>query len=690
MFLRLSLIIFFAGINSAFAWYFPEHALIAEEALQKTPLLAKEILSKNYKKLISDNSSQLCPNIDAPFLDITKEIQDACIPYNTLPAMAGDHSSFPNELKEHLHSKEKISLGLRIVKGAQDHWREVKSAEEKNPSDARLRSFIRKLDIFLTMVDPDYLTRATGGTTHFAPADEIYPNVLKELTDNGRVDNLLNQFIFHHLRSLQYARLSRLPGKDQSSHRWIAFLEHAFAIHFLQDGFASGHIVMFAPYLTPESDFNRLMRHDYFNRNGLNVSRVRSPISCSYFRLLGDKSIVGIDDPKSVCWTTYGDGFLNKSDGYDLKWASNAVAQVETQFSMAFDPESFQFLLNENICSSNRAVDLDEIFSHINPFNPWNIQSATVREKTWTCDQKRFVVKKSLDSLNYLAKTPLIGEINANSNKSIPINTISKKQIGQPFEVCSDVNEWNIDKDSIERTQKYCPPNSAINLGKPDISLLTGSITSMPVPQADKKELFGSDPFSSSLSQQLAIGFPVLALPSQDSSYFGFNFQFGISYRLEYVIAENPNFGAAEFLVGLYNAAQISKGNPDPITAANFEFRSALPNFGLDYLFKKIYFGLFKEGKPQYEDIVGQFDFTYSFITGFRYYTQLIEREGKKKLRAWDIEVFTINLPLNDEIRGLERISRIPSQFRLRMGSDVNNDNFMIGIEFTVGFSRSF
>lgn len=142
--------------------------------------------------------------------------------------------------------------------------------------------------------------------------------------------------------------------------------------------------------------------------------------------------------------------------------------------------------------------------------------------------------------------------------------------------------------------------------------------------------------------------------------------------------------------MGLYNAAQIGRGNPDPLSAGNFEFRTALINFGLNRLFNKIYFGIFKEGKPKYQDIVGQFDFTYSFFNGFRYYTQLIQREGKTKLKAWDIEVFTLNLPLNDEIRGTERISRIPSQIRLRMGEDVNYDAFMIGLEFAVGFSRSF
>jgi hypothetical protein len=693
MFIRIFPLIFFCLVDSAYPWYFPEHALITEEGVQKTPKIAKDILARNYKKIFdskNDKLLQLCPNFEAPFLDTRKKNQDMCIPYNTLSALAGDHSNLPEELIDLLYSnKDEISLGLRIVQGTQDHWAEVTHLKNKNPSDARRRSFIRKLDIFLTMIDSGYLTRAEDSNTHFAPADEIYSKVLNDLTVEGRVDNLLNQFILHHLRSLQYARLSKNPGKNQSSYRWIAFLEHAFALHFLEDGFASGHIVMFAPFLTPESNFNQLMRHDFFNRNGLNVSRVRSPLSCSYFRLLGDKSVVGIDDPKSVCWKTYGDGFLNKTDGYDLKWAADAVARTEVLFAIALEPEVFNPLLLEKTC--NNQADLNEVFSLINPFQPWSIARETFRKQTWTCENKKFVLKKTLDSLNYLEKTPLIEEINANSNKPIPLKSISKKQVGQPFEPCSEIKDWDIDKDSIVKSKKYCPPKTAINLGKPDVSLLSGVLTTMPVPQADKKEIFGSDPFSSSLSSQLSIGFPFLAnLVTEDSIYFGVNFQFGISYRLEHVIADNPNFGAAELLVGLYNAAQIGRGNPDPLTAGNFEFRTALINYGLNSLFNKIYFGIFKEGKPQYKDIVGQFDFTYSFINGFRYYTQLIQREGKTKLKAWDIEVFTLNLPLNDDIRGEERISRIPSQFRLRMGEDVNYNAFMIGIEFAVGFSRSF
>ncbi len=692
MLLRFILLLFVFWIFPAFSWYFPEHALITEKGLMTAPLTVKKVLSEKYKELVENETNlELCPNIDAPFFDITKITQDKCIPYNTLPALASDHSSFPEELKNHLITKNGNSLGGRIVQGAQDHWKEVLALDIKNISEAKRRSLIRKLDIFLTMVDSDYINRAENHSSHFAPADEIYSKVIKDLVQDGRIDNLLNQFIVHHLRSLQFARLSNQKGKNQNLYRWIAFLEHAFALHFLQDGFASGHIVMFAPYLTPESNFNRIMRHDYFNRNGLDVSRSKSPLSCSYFRLMGESSIPGIEDPKSVCWTTFGDGFLNKTDGLDFKWAANAVTKMETLFAIALDSNEFKKLLLPDLCLNQKSMDLDEIFSFINPYQPWMIRETNLRLRKWECFDKQFILKKTIDSISYLEKTPQIKEINANTNHPLPSESISKIQVGEPLEECVDSVKEKVDKDSVEKTSKFCPSNKAVNLGKPDVNLLSGIISSMPITQADKKELFGSDPFSSNLSSQLSIGFPILAnFISEESVYFGFNFQFGISYRLEHVIADNPNFGAAELLVGIYNAGQIGRGDPNPVTVANFEFRSALPNFGLDYLFNKFYFGLFKEGKPKYNDIVGQFDFTYSFIDGFRYYTQLLQRTGQPSLRAWDIEVFTINLPLNDEIRGLERISRIPSQIRLRMGKDVSSKSFMIGLEFAVGFSRSF
>ena len=83
MFLRIFLSMFFSWINLANAWYFPEHALIAEEGVVKTPILVKKILSRNYEKLFeseNDQSLQLCPNFEAPFFDVTKKIQDKCIP----------------------------------------------------------------------------------------------------------------------------------------------------------------------------------------------------------------------------------------------------------------------------------------------------------------------------------------------------------------------------------------------------------------------------------------------------------------------------------------------------------------------------------------------------------------------------------------------------------------------------------
>ena len=136
---------------------------------------------------------------------------------------------------------------------------------------------------------------------------------------------MLARFAFHHVRSLVLARAGR---------RSDALLDHAFAVHFLQDAFASGHLVMSPASWTAGRDAVR-WRHDAFNSDGLPVRRAMSREACTTLDQ-GALELAGL----TPCWTTSGDGYLSTdADTTDRLHAAAALSRAELAFAVALDPE---------------------------------------------------------------------------------------------------------------------------------------------------------------------------------------------------------------------------------------------------------------------------------------------------------------------------------------------------------------
>ena len=59
--------------------------------------------------------------------------------------------------------------------------------------------------------------------------------------------------------------------------RTEALLEHAFAVHFVQDAFAAGHM---GTEHGLDDTRSRLERHDFLNRNGIGATRALAAGKC--------------------------------------------------------------------------------------------------------------------------------------------------------------------------------------------------------------------------------------------------------------------------------------------------------------------------------------------------------------------------------------------------------------------------
>jgi hypothetical protein len=130
---------------------------------------------------------------------------------------------------------------------------------------------IRNSDLRLQRADPEYISRAGANNVHFLlarPYPETDQHSYVELClAPGCELNALGAYAWYHLSALRKAwHLSKetLAEDARASLARAALAEEAFALHFLQDVFAAGHVAG-----TRGDASQRKGTHDYYNEHGL-------------------------------------------------------------------------------------------------------------------------------------------------------------------------------------------------------------------------------------------------------------------------------------------------------------------------------------------------------------------------------------------------------------------------------------
>jgi len=145
-------------------------------------------------------------------------------------------------------------------------------AESKNRSD-RINK-LRDSDIRLLRADPEYVSRAGANNGHFmfarpgvnTTAEAYFDSCFKE----GCVLNPIGTYKWFHASAILKAERLKaevLTPEQRSAISLAAMADEAFAMHFLEDGFASGHV---AGVWGDASQ--RKGTHDYYNEMGLEVT----------------------------------------------------------------------------------------------------------------------------------------------------------------------------------------------------------------------------------------------------------------------------------------------------------------------------------------------------------------------------------------------------------------------------------
>jgi hypothetical protein len=275
-----------AAAAPAFAWVYPEHRDIAVLSVNTLDPERKAAFDKLWREARAGHEKRLCEQA----ADTDQGTTPDCIDWAALPAIAGDHSCSSKDMADvvlnspwilsvaDVSAQLKVDLSRIAVEAPYARMRDSKNpiTDVKRQIDsealrAQRVNALRTADTRLQRADPEYVTRAGSNNAHFLlarPHTEMSGQEYAELTLNiGAEISAIGVYAWFHVSALQKAsRLAneKLSPEERTALTRAMFADEAFAIHFLEDVYASGHIAG-----TWGDASQRKGTHDYYNANGL-------------------------------------------------------------------------------------------------------------------------------------------------------------------------------------------------------------------------------------------------------------------------------------------------------------------------------------------------------------------------------------------------------------------------------------
>lgn len=691
----------------------PEHAEITRIALERyAPAAVSETIAQTVASIRGATrwALPLCDHASVPFLAIPLNspvltASASCIPYTALPALAGDHSNDTDGLRSLFEMEESRwplasrTVGALVLGAGVTEWSLFRDAAGETyqrlyveaPStgtqytqldgkglDGRL--FTRDLDARLQIVDPGYSSRAAGAKTHFQDAVTSIDDLMDHLVRVGNADNALAQMLSHHARSLQLALAARGDlTAGGSENRTQALLEHAFALHFLEDAFAAGHIATEPAVNRP---VGRLQRHDYMNRIGLAATRALAVTTCN-------RSAPSPDMP--TCWTAYGDGYMNADN---MPLVADAVARAQLEFAMALDGGLPEKLVVGLQCKPVDRIDLD-------PRSPpdWNDLPADDRcdltraarlldpAPSWTRDVQgpapmtwgvaAAIVAHARIALSSLRGMAPLSRASCGSDAGSQPGIMTGEVLGAPLDPCVDAvrppdgpltplraRAAQACPDRIDATQGLV--SRAPRWGSVDVSLWRPLLVAWPTAQADVRTLRGKDSFGYGVAYQIAYGATAMVGDENGTvpSAVGLGLAGGIAYRADSVFPGRSNRAVLELNLGL----GVSELNAVPGTRLALigfgEVRGPLLSLGVWALA-----GLTTKSS----DVVGVMSKNWGFgVFGGRAYVVMPATIPASSpggtFMGGDLEVFYVSLGAPDSVREAAVGVDVDPELRVRLG----------------------
>jgi hypothetical protein len=546
----------FAAAVPARAWYFPEHVVIAHDGIMQLPPELRDVLRDAVMRARSDGL-QICERVEASIEDVAlpqplqtrmlhTERGAGCVPYAALPALAGDHAISAAELRTVLTGPK----GIELTSAAAYEWSRFQAALQRLPNASLERmSFVHSLDVAFYFIDPGYELRAQATQAHFADSGRRIDEVVRIAAATGSVDTALGQFLAHHLRSLQLAAHAEVTE---------ALLEHAFAMHFLQDAFAAGHLVMTEETWKSGNPSAR-RRHDFFNAKGLAVGHAMGVTPCPSLGV-GSLELSGLP----ACWVTSGDGYLGTSpDASDRLHAALAATQAELELAVALDP--VRAVAAVASLGEREQLALGQL---LEPAPWWTVSESDRRKLQESAGRTLRLVRATAGAVAHLKATAPMRAVAVGTPPSRDL--FDRTVLADALDPCrprEQVDPAFVDDADVGP----CGPSRALGVGSVGVSLLRPILVEWPASQVDASRLEGESKEDLGWAAQLLASANVGALvpPHAPVDFFApaLGVSAGVSYRWGTYLPGRLNRALAELNVGISESLHIdargnSGGNP--------------------------------------------------------------------------------------------------------------------------------
>ena len=273
----------------AYAWIYPEHRDLNILAVQRLDPERRAVFDRLWSEARAGDEQRLC----AAGADTEQTTTPSCIDWAALSAIAGDHSCSSREMFETARSAPWIlqvadvaaqlkldlaQIPLTATPEQQEASKDVMAGAQRRMASETARAqrsnALRTSNVRLQRADPEYATRAGKNGAHFLLAR---PDTNIEAGDYaalavapGAPISAIGVYSYFHLSALQKAsRLANEPQLTPAERAALAravLADEAFALHFLEDMFAAGHIAG-----TWGDASQRAGTHDFYNQNGIEV-----------------------------------------------------------------------------------------------------------------------------------------------------------------------------------------------------------------------------------------------------------------------------------------------------------------------------------------------------------------------------------------------------------------------------------
>ncbi len=282
--LALALYAPFGGLQ---AWIYPEHRDIALLAVEGLDAEQRGEFDRLWSEARSLSGESLCQTGADTGLGLVPQ----CVDWAALSGIAGDHACSSQHMLDTVIEADwiltvadiaaQLKMDLERIPVADDatgrpYANSAAQSEitfESGKNRAQRLNALRTADTRLQRADPRYAKRADANLAHFMlgrPGTDLNPDHYAELALKPGSDlNAIGVYTWFHISALQKAgRLSdhTLSSRERAELARAALFDEAFALHFLEDVYASGHVAGSWGDVS-----SRKGTHDFYNQFGLEV-----------------------------------------------------------------------------------------------------------------------------------------------------------------------------------------------------------------------------------------------------------------------------------------------------------------------------------------------------------------------------------------------------------------------------------